>query len=303
MSTVYQEVGSGRGPRFDLRRKARELLGARELLFNLIRKELKVRYKNSALGFFWSMVNPLLYLAVFYVVFNVLLPGGLPDFYIYLLSGLLPWTLFSNALSQSTGSVTSNADLVKKVYFPREVLPLASIGAALFHFFLQLLVFAAVIGIARYPVSGKALLLLPPALAAQILVLGGLGLLLSAINVKARDVQHLLELALLAWFWMTPIVYPSALVAERMAGRSIFGVDMLGIYLANPLTRVVLAFQRGIYGRITPVVDGVSTRVLIDAPISWYLQGIGYAALGGLILCVLGWWVFRRLEPILAEEL
>lgn len=287
-------LGSGLG------RKLKDLVAFRELLVNLVRKELKVRYKNSALGFLWSMVNPLLYLVVFFVVFNVFLPGGIPQYHVYLLAGLLPWTLFSNSLVQATGSIIGNSDLVKKVYFPREMLPLSAIGAGLFHFFLQLLVLVAFLVVTGYRFTGRGVLLVPAALVAELLLLGGLGLLTSSVNVKARDIQYIIELALLAWFWMTPVVYPSAMVAERMAERSVAGVSMISIYLANPMARVVLAFQRGIYGA------GRSTEgqeVLIDAPIGWFLEGIGYVAVLGLVLCLVGWWLFYRLEGRFAEEL
>jgi ABC-type polysaccharide/polyol phosphate export permease len=281
----------------------REVLRTRELLMNMIRKDLKVRYKNSALGFLWSMVNPALYLLVFYVVFTYFLPNNIPKFHLYLLAGLLPWALFSSSLIQSTGSVISNGDLIKKVYFPRELLPLSSIGAALFHFMLQLLVLAVFVIASRHGVSAEAIVLLPLALLAQLLVLFGFGLMFSSLNVKARDMQYLVELALLPLFWLTPIVYPAGQIAERLATKNILGLSLLDIYLANPLTRVVLAFQRGIYGATPPIVDGRSIDVLIRAPLSWYLQGIGVAALVGLVLIGLGWWIFSRLEGDFAEDL
>jgi ABC-2 type transport system permease protein len=284
-----------------LRSKSRELFASREVLTNLVRKELKVRYKNSSLGFLWSMLNPLLYLVVFWVVFNFFLPGNIPNFVVFLLAGLLPWTMFASSLSQATGSVVGNADLVKKVYFPRELLPLSSIGAGLVHFFAQFLVLVAFLLITRYPFAGKASLLLPLALGVELLLIAGLGLLLCALNVLARDIQYLLELGLLAWFWMTPIVYPSALVADQLAKHSIAGVPLIGIYLANPMARVVLAFQRGLYG--IPVVGGEPAPVLIEQPLGWYLQGLGYAAAGAAILLALGWWVFHSLDARFAEEL
>lgn len=283
--------------------KVREIIRFRELLGNLIRKDLKVRYKNSALGFLWSMVNPLFYLGVYYVVFNVFLPGGVPRFHIYLLAALLPWTLFSTSLLQGTGSITANAGLVTKVWFPRELLPLSSLGAGLVHFILQFGVFVVFLLVTRAPFSGTAFLLLGPALVAEILVIIGLSLLFSAINVKARDVQYLLELTLLAWFFMTPIVYPSALVADRFGGVGIGGISLWGIYLANPMTRVALAFQRGIYGDVAPAVGGHTIRVLVDVPLSWYLLGTFYAMMGGVALIALGWWIFHRLEANFAEEL
>jgi ABC-2 type transport system permease protein len=288
---------SGIGP------KLKEFVKYREVLTNFVRKELKVRYKNSALGAVWSMLNPLLYLAVFYVVFNFFLTGNIPKFHIYLLAGLLPWTFFSNALFQSTGSVVGNGDLVKKVYFPREMLPLSSIGAGLVHFFLQLGVLIVFLTITRYPFSGWASLLVPAALIAEIVVLAGFGLFMSAINVKVRDAGHLLELALLAWFWMTPIVYPVSVVSENLSRFSLGGVSLLSIYLANPVTRIVLAFQRGIYGGAAPTVDGEPVRVLVDAPLSWYFQGVLYTFIAGLVALALGWWVFRRMDGSFAEEL
>src|SRR5207248_4697248 len=119
--------------RINLRQRFRDIWAYRELLGGLVRKELKVKYKNSVLGFLWSMLNPALYLVVFYVVFQLILKNGIPQFAIFLLAGLLVWNLFSTALPGATGSVVGNSGLVKKVAFPREVLALSSVGAALVH--------------------------------------------------------------------------------------------------------------------------------------------------------------------------
>src|SRR6202011_842842 len=116
--------------RVNLRQHVRDIWLYRELLLGLTRKELKVKYKNSVLGFLWSMLNPATSLLVFYVVFQVILKNGIPYFAIYLISGILVWNLFSNALPQACGSVVNNGPIVKKVSFPREVLALASVGAA-----------------------------------------------------------------------------------------------------------------------------------------------------------------------------
>src|SRR5438105_4467824 len=205
----------------------------RELLVGLVRKELKVKYKNSVLGFFWSMLNPALTLAVFYVVFQIFLKSGIPVFAIYLLSGVLAWNLFATALPGATTAVVVNAPLVKKVAFPREVLALASVGAALVHFFLQSIVLVLALLIFRYPASLHFSLLIVPALLTLLLFVAALGILLSAVNVYLRDTQHLLELALLAWFWMTPIVYQYRLVADRLHERA-------WLMFLNPLTAVVV---------------------------------------------------------------
>ena len=130
----------------------------------MVRTELKVRYKNSALGFAWSLVNPLLYLVVFYIAFDLILGAGIPAFPLFLLSGLLVWNLFSAGLGAATGAVVGNAGLIKKVSFPREILPLASIGAALVHFFLQSAVLAAAFLVTRWNVAWAYIPLLPLAL-------------------------------------------------------------------------------------------------------------------------------------------
>src|SRR5207237_146763 len=117
----------------------REIVGHHELLLNLVRLELKAKYKASALGFAWSLLNPAMYLVVFYVAFDVILGAGIPRFPIYLLSGLLVWNFFTAAVTSGTGAVVAGSGLVKKVWFPREILPLASVGAVLVHFFLHLL--------------------------------------------------------------------------------------------------------------------------------------------------------------------
>ncbi len=193
--------------RTPLLERFRRIVEFRELLVGMTRKELKVKYKNSILGFAWSLLNPLLYLIVFYIAFVKILGSGIPAFPIFLLSGLLVWNLFSTGLGAACSSVVGNAGLVKKVSFPREILPLAAVGSMLVHFFLQSMVLFSVLAIIRWDVSWQYVTLLPLALLALLLLTGALGILLRATNVYLRDTQHFLELALLAWFWMTPIVY------------------------------------------------------------------------------------------------
>jgi ABC-2 type transport system permease protein len=269
--------------------RVRDLLRYRELLLNLIRKELRVKYKNSVLGFVWSMLNPALYLVIFYIVFTQFLQGDIPNFPIYLLSGLLAWNLWSASLGGSVASLIGNASLVTKVYFPREILPLATIGASLMHFVFQFLVLLGALAVFRYGLSFEGLILVPLALAVEIVLLVGTCLIVAVLNVYFRDVQHLLELVLLGWFWMTPIVYKIAFVQQKSPG-------VFHLYLLNPMTHIVLAFQRGIYGH----VPGVSVA---DAPITWYLRNLAIVGVGALALLIVGWTLFRRLESRLAEEL
>lgn len=297
MSTKTQAVHGGAST-FNLIERLLRPFTHRELLVNLVRKELRVRYKDSVLGFLWSMLNPVLYLVVFYVVFNYFLTGGIPFFPVFMLSGLLPWTLFSSSMSNGAGSIVANGPLLKKVYFPREVLPLASVGAALFHFFLQTLVLVAFLVVFRYSVDLEFLPLVPLAIIVEILLVAALSLLLSSLTVYLRDIQHFIEIALLAWFWMTPIIYPVGLVFDKLNPRGLFGY-----YLMNPLTTIVITMQRAFYAKVSPVVEGTRINVLLDRPVSWYLEHLGYVALAAVLLLLLGQYVFARVEGNFAEEL
>jgi ABC-2 type transport system permease protein len=276
-----------------VRQRLRDIWRYRELLVGLVRKELKVKYKNSVLGFFWSMLNPALYLCVFYVVFQLVLKAGIPNFAIFLLSGLLVWNLFSTGLPGATGSIVGNAAIVKKVAFPREILAMAAVGASLVHFVLQAAVMVLALVAFQYPPSPGYLLLVPLALLALLLFTCALGVLLSAVNVYLRDTQHLLELTLLAWFWSTPIVYQYRLVADRLHENA-------WIYRLNPVTPIVLTFQRAIYAKTDPAGAHILPRGV--GP-EWYAgQLLGVIAFS-LVLFLVALHVFGRLEGNFAEEL
>lgn len=234
-----------------------EIWRYRELLVALTRTQLKVKYKNSTLGFLWSMLNPALYLVVFYVVFQLILGSGIPNFPIFLLSGLLVWNLFQTGLSSATGSVVANSGLVRKVSFPREILPLAAVGAALLHFFLQAIVLLAALVVFRYDVAFAYLPLLPVALLALLVFLAAVSVFLAALNVHLRDTMHFVELALLAWFWITPIVYAWGIVHEKLG-------EWTWLYMLNPVTDVVLTFQRAIYAQTTVTSTSGGTTTVTE---------------------------------------
>jgi ABC-2 type transport system permease protein len=275
-------------PKGHLGTRVRDIFRYRELLINLVRKDLKVRYKSSVLGFLWSLLNPAMLLLVYYFVFSVLLGSGIPRFPIYLLSGLLVWNLFNVGLISGTGSVVSASSIVNKVWFPREVLPLSAIGAAVVHFFLQGIVMVLTLLVFRHPVAWSYLPLLPFALFTLLLFLAALALLGSAINVYLRDMQHLVEIALLPWFFCSPIVYSYDLIAQKL-GRFQF------LYLLNPVTPVVLVFQRAIYGGYSDVVH--------KFPYWWYARNLVFVLIGSLLILTFALSVFRRLEGNFTEEL
>jgi ABC-2 type transport system permease protein len=266
-----------------------------ELLVGLVRKDLKVKYQGSVLGFLWSLANPLLLLVVYTFVFQVVLKSGIPQFGFYLLSGLLVWNLFAGAVGTSTAAVVGNAGLVKKVRFPLSVLPLSQVGFALVHFALQvfvLLVVMAVTGNTQF--AAPQLLLAVPAIAVAVLFTVAVSFLVAGLNVRYRDTQHVVEVALMAGFWINPIVYSVSLVHNELG-------NLYGLYYLNPMAGVVVAMQRAIYAQ-NPVLPGGST-VLASDDYAFYLEKLGIGALVSAVLLGLGLWVYHRLSADFAEEL
>ncbi len=278
-----------------------EIVRYRELLARLIGRELKVRYKNSTLGFVWSMVQPLFLLAVYAAVFSIL-GASFSDFALWILCGLLIWNMVSTAVLTATSSITSNAYLVGKVRFPRAVLPLSMVGAALVHFFLQMLVFVVLIVATRHQVDWTFMWLVPLALLVSVVVASAFALLLSTANVFSRDTQHLLELSLLAWFWLTPVIYQYDRLALWLSDHGV----PAGIFLINPLTSVVIVFQRAFYGRASVPTDDNSGQIInllpSDGPM-WYLRNLAITGGVGLTLFVLALVMFDRAESRFAEAL
>jgi ABC-2 type transport system permease protein len=304
-ATSAISVQTSEPPRLRVLPRLRELGRDREILWNLVRKEVKVKYKSSVLGAAWSMLNPILYLAVFSLVFTVILPNSVPFFPIYLLSGLLAWNLFATSLGLAARSVVDNANLVTKVYFPREILPLASVGAAGVDFLLQGLVLVLFMAVFRYNFVGVNVALLPLAMVALLAFTSALALWVAGLNVRYRDTQHLLNLALLSWFWVTPIVYPSALAYGELGKHSqIFKY----LYLANPMTDIVMGFQRALYREISPAVitktgDLIHSPVLAPVSVGWLALLLVAVTVGSLILLLMAWRTFFRLSGDFAEEL
>jgi len=270
----------------------------RELLVSLVRKELRIKYKNSVLGFLWSLLNPALYLVIYYIVFQKILKNNMPLFAIFLLCGLLVWNFFSNALSSATTTVINNAGIVKKVAFPREILALASVGAALIFFLLQACVLILALAIFRVVPDMSYIWLIPFALFALLIFAGALAVALSAINVYLRDTQHLLELVLLAWFWATPIVYPFQELGVRLSGK-----HLLWLYFLNPVTVIVLTFQRSLYAKVSYVSGGKVLPLLPAYSPEWFAVQLLIVILVSAVLFVGALMLFGRLEGNFAEEL
>jgi ABC-2 type transport system permease protein len=260
----------------------------RQLLGLLVRRELKIRYKDSALGFVWSLLRPLALLLVYYLAIGKFLGAErqITDFAVYVFTGLTVWQLFAEAVSSGTGSIVANAGLVKKVYLPREVFPLSVVGSALFNTLIQLgLLCLATLVLGRFP-TGSGWLYLVPSLLLVVVYGTALGLLLSAWNVYLRDIQYLVEIGLLIGFWLTPVVYSYKLVSNEI------GPAMSELYMLNPVSTAVIGLQQTFWvaGAAEPVPAGLPLRMAV-------------MLLVGLVLLWVAQRVFARLEGNFAQEL
>lgn len=281
--------------------RAAEVWKYRDLLLNLTRREVTVRHKNSVLGMAWNLLNPLLYLAIFSLVFTVFLPSGIPLYPLKLLSGLVIYQLFSMGLNSATNSITGNAPLVQKIWFPREILPFASLSANLVTFASELVILC--VGLAAFgqaPEWGMIWLLVPTVLITLTLA-AGLGLMLAALNVFFRDIEHFVNLGLLAMFWFTPIVYAYDHVGSALIDK--FGPEAERIAMLNPLIPVVITFQRVMYNPTNFSAQEQEKFELLLRPTSWYVQNLAISGLMSLVLLFIGLRLFARFESGFAERL
>lgn len=270
-----------------------------ELLTQLVRTSLKVKYQGSVLGFTWSLANPLILLGIYYVIFTFVFKSGIPEYAVYLMAGLLPFTCFSQAVSGASGSIVGSAGLVKKVSFPRLVLPLSSVGFAVVQFLLQFALLVVIVLVTSPSRYGVHTLLIVPAFALLLLFSTALGILVSALNVRWRDTAHFVEIAMLVWFWANPILYAAGLVKTELDKHSAYWA-----YFLNPMATVVSTFQRAVYG--TPyyrAADGTRRLVLADPGYLFYVRNLafGFAIAGALLFVAIR--VFNRLQADFAEDL
>jgi ABC-2 type transport system permease protein len=273
----------------------------RELLGQLITSDIRIKYKGSALGIAWSMVSPALLLATYYVVFSVFLKNGIPDFAIYLFSGLVAWNLFSTAVISATGVIVDRAGLVKKVSFPREILPLANVGASAIYFALQLLVLVLFLVLMGHAPNWGIVWILPVTVVALYFFTAAVAVVMSACTVYLRDVKHFVEVALLPWFFFTPIVYSY----ENSLSAALHRHHLATLYFLNPLTIAVITFQRIFYGATQ--VRSTTTHTVLHLLPTWpasTLLELNLALLAVSIVLFLGAEaVFGRLEPNFESEL
>jgi len=262
-----------------------ELIRYRELVKNLVLRDLKARYKNSVLGFLWSLLNPLLTMVVFTVVFTFMMPGNrIANFPIFLLCALLPWNFFQAALMGCVDSIIHNAALVKKVYFPREVLPLSTVLSNLVNFVLALLVLFAMLFAFKIRLTVWALWL-PFIMVTQVIFTLGLGLLLATVNVFYRDTGVIMGVILQAWFFLTPVFYPiDILPTQRYIAGLNLNIHRL-TYILNPMASIISSYRVVLYHGAPPALDFMA-RTLVTAT----------------AMLAFGYWIFRRYSVVFGEE-
>lgn len=248
----------------------------RELLADFAWRELRARYKGSALGFAWNFVMPLMQLVVFWILFGIFFgvrprtETGEQPYAIFLFVGLLPWTFFASSVQAGAASIVANAGIVKKVSVPVQLLPAASVLSALVNFLLSLVVLFVVL-LTFGPRHPEGLLYLPLLVLVQLVLNLGFAYLLAGLNVYFRDIEHILGIVLMAWYFLTPVLFPIALLEDRPR-------QLLLVYL-NPMTSIIVSYQRAL-------LDGL--------PPEW--GPLAYSAFFGAALFVLGFWTFRRIK-------
>jgi ABC-type polysaccharide/polyol phosphate export permease len=274
-----------------MRRHLLELLAYRELLINLVIRNLKVRYKDSIFGFLWSLINPLMMMIVFTVVFQFLRPTNqIHDFPVFALCAILPWNFFSSSLSRSVNSIVANAHLLKKVYFPREVLPISAVASGLVNFLLALLVLFCMLFLFGIGLT-KWALLLPLVILAQFAFALGLAFILSTLNVFYRDTSIIMDVVLQAWFFLTPVMYPIDLLPPT---HELLGVTLpvqRMMYIVNPMASIIASYRTLLYGSISGAPPG---------PPAWDFFSRTMAT--ALIFLLLGYAVFIHYSPRFGEE-
>ena len=265
-------------------RRARDLYQYRELIKNLVLRNLKVRYRNSVFGVLWSLLNPLLMTLVFTMVFTVMIRSDIYQFPVFFMCGFLSWVFFATSLTAATGSIVNNAGLIKKVYFPREILPIVEVLSNLVNFLLALIVLFAMLFIFGFGLK-PAVLMLPFIILTQVIFTIGMGFILATANVYYRDTQHILEVLLQAWFFLTPIFYSITILPER---AMILGIPIdvrLWIRRANPMASLVASYQDALYWG-TPTGLDFFLRTLLTC----------------LVVLVVGYAVFCRFSQAFGEE-
>ncbi|SFR77867.1 ABC-2 type transport system permease protein [Pseudobutyrivibrio sp. NOR37] len=259
----------------------KEIYDYREMIFSLVRKELRGRYKGSALGFMWTFINPLLQLMVYTVVFSVIMKAGIDKYYIFLFVALVPWMFFSSALTGGASCIMASQDMVKKIYFPREVLPIAYITSGFVNMLLTFLVVFAVLIISGFGINPVALLFMPIIMIIEYLLAIGIAFLASALSVYFRDLQYILSIISMAWQFLTPVMYSQEMVEKQLAHHPM----LLRLWNLNPTTPMINAYRDILYYQRIPELKTLIAAIIM-----------------GVVVLLVGLIVFGKLKRGFAEQ-
>lgn len=254
----------------------RELWQYREMIISLVKRDLKSRYKASVLGFLWMFLNPLFQLIVYTIVFSTIMRMGIEKFYLFLFVALVPWIFFSTCLSSGTTVILGQQEMVKKIYFPREVLPLSFTLSQFVNMLLSFIIIFIVVFFSGISIDPVALLYLPLIMVIEFVLALGIVLIASSLTVYFRDLEHILSIISMAWMYMTPIIYPIEAVPEQY----------LKWFYINPMTSVTIAYRDILYYGRCPRLETLLNAVIL-----------------GLVVLVLGELLFKWLQRKFAEEL
>ncbi|MCR5592323.1 MAG: ABC transporter permease [Saccharofermentans sp.] len=256
--------------------KLKEIYEYRLMIRSLVKRDLRGKYKGSVLGFMWTFVNPLLQLLVYNMVFSIIMKAGVDKFYLYLFVGLIPWLFFSAAITGGSTSIIAQKDLIKKIRFPREIIPISFVTSQFVNMLLSFIVVIIVSVVSGVRPTVGGLLCLPVIMIVEYIMALGIALISSSLTVYFRDLEHILAIVAMAWLYATPICYPETMVPEKY----------LGIYRLNPVTPIVNAYRDVLYYGRTPDLTTLVLAILI-----------------GVVTVLLGMLVFGRLQRRFAEEL
>ena len=253
-----------------------ELYAYREMIFSLVRRDLKGRYKGSVLGFLWTFINPLLQLLVYTFVFSTVMRMGIEDYYFFLFVALVPWIFFSTSVSGGASCIWAQQDMVKKIYFPREVLPIAFVTSQFVNMLLSFIVIFAVLLFSGRTIEPLALLCLPVIMLIEYLLALGMAMLSSAVTVYIRDLEYILGIITMAWQFLSPVMYSVEQVPEEV--RTIFKL--------NPVAPIIVAYRDVLYYGKIPELETLLHSVIV---------GVG--------LVIIGTVTFGKLKKHFAEEM
>jgi ABC-2 type transport system permease protein len=254
----------------------REIYAYRQMIFSLVHRELRGRYKGSVLGFLWTFLNPLLQLIVYSFVFSFLMRAGIEKYYLFLFVALVPWIFFATSLTGGSMAVIYQGNLVKKIYFPREVLPIAFVTTCFVNMLLSFIIIFIVLILSGIPLNPQALCFLPLVMVAEYILALGVTFIVSAITVYFRDFEHILGIIAMAWMYLSPVLYPLDMIPEQYKK----------IFMANPMAPIIKAYRDILYYSQIPEFITIIWTLLV----------------GGISL-VIGLCVFKLLERHFVEEL